>query len=365
MNYSTSNRDNNLNLIRLVASVFVLYNHSFILAGFMFEEPLWKKYTSMVTFGNLGVDIFFITSGFLLALSLIAKQNLPQFFINRVLRIFPGLVFSLIVTAVVVGTFFTALDFNEFINNEQTRNFVFYNSILLKGIVYVLPEAFQLNPIKSVNGSLWTLPHELEAYIAIFLSACLALLSRKNFSTILRIFLFALCAYSYFRYAKGYYGEGAHNEKYRLYFFFLFGALTGTFIKHIKLDMRYGAVFLAIIFFCLPYKKLVFPAYTLLLPYVILTLAYVPSGNIRKFNNLGDYSYGMYIYGFFVQQCTVATALSFSEKITPHMLFVFSFAFTLVFSIISWKIIESPALKLKVIFEKAMKKFPGATLLKK
>ena len=63
MIYSTSNKDNNLNLIRLIASIFVIYNHSFIISGFMFDEPLWKKYTSMVTFGNLGVDIFFVTSG--------------------------------------------------------------------------------------------------------------------------------------------------------------------------------------------------------------------------------------------------------------------------------------------------------------
>ena len=355
MNYSTSNRENNLNLIRLIASVFVLYNHSFILAGFMFEEPLWKKYTSMVTFGNLGVDIFFITSGFLLSLSLLAKQNLPQFFVNRVLRIFPGLVFSLVVTAVIVGVFFTALGFTDFINHEQTKNFVFYNSILLKGIVYLLPDAFLANPIKSVNGSLWTLPHELEAYIALFLLAFLSLLSKKHFSVVFKILLCMLCAYTYTRYIRGFYGEGTYSEKYRLYFFFLFGAVTGAFIKHIKLDMRWCAACLAIVFFCLPYKNLLFLTYTLLLPYIILTLAYIPSGNIRKFNSLGDYSYGMYIYGFFVQQCVVATALSFSTAITPHTLFFYSLAFTLVFAIISWKTIESPSLKLKSIFGKVIK----------
>ena len=361
MNYSTSNRENNLNLIRLIASIFVLYNHSFILAGFMFEEPLWKKYTSMVTFGNLGVDIFFVTSGFLLALSLLAKQDLPQFFINRVLRIFPGLVFSLVVTVLVIGMFFTRLDFIDFLKHEQTKNFVFSNSILLKGIVYLLPDAFLANPIKSVNGSLWTLPHELEAYIALFVLAFFSLLSKKYFSTAFKILLFALFAYSYIRYARGYYGGGAYSEKYRLYFFFLFGAVIGTFIKNIKLDMHWGAGCLAVVFFCLPHKNLLFPAYTLLLPYIILTLGYVPSGNIRKFNNLGDYSYGMYIYGFFVQQCVVATALSLSIAMTPHLLFFYSLLFTLAFSIISWKIIESPALKLKVLFGRAMKKNPLST----
>ena len=347
MNYSTSNRDNNLNLIRLIASIFVLYNHSFVLAGFMFEEPLWKKYTSMVTFGNLGVDIFFITSGFLLALSLIAKKNLLQFFINRVLRIFPGLIFSLAITVIITGLFFTALDFYEFIKNNQTKYFFLYNSILLKEIVYLLPDAFQANPIKSVNGSLWTLPYELKAYIALFFLALISLLLKNHFVEIFKILLLALCAYCYFRYMREYYGGGASSEKYRLYFFFLFGACTGAFIENIKLDMRWGAACLILIVFCLPYKKILFPAYTILLPYIILTIAYVPSGKIRNFNKIGDYSYGMYIYGFFVQQCIVAMV----ESIAPHTLFIYSFFVTIIVSVLSWHLIESPALRLKEVIK--------------
>lgn len=359
-NYSTSNRDNNFNILRLFASIFVLYNHSFILAGLMSEEPLWKKYTSMVSFGNLGVDIFFITSGFLLALSLLAKQELVQFFINRVLRIFPGLVVSLVVTVVTVGLFFTALDFFDFIGSDQTKHFLIYNSILLKGIVYLLPEAFQGNPIESVNGSLWTLPHELKAYIALFLTASASLVLRKYFANIFKALLVVICAYCYFRYARDYYVTGVISEKYRLYFFFLFGACMGAFIKYIKLDMRWAIAFLALVIFCLSYKKFLFPVYTLLLPYIILTMAYIPSGKIRKFNIFGDYSYGMYIYGFFVQQCVVAVAIS----ITPHMLFLYSFFVTLIISVLSWHFIESPALRLKGLIKKLKVKPSADDLIK-
>ena len=347
MIYSTSNKDNNLNLIRLIASIFVIYNHSFIISGFMFDEPLWKKYTSMVTFGNLGVDIFFVTSGFLLSLSLLAKQNLPQFFVNRVLRIFPGLIFSLLITLLVVGLFFSDLGFFEFFKNDQTWHFLIYNSILLKGVVYLLPGAFQGNPVPSVNGSLWTLPHELTAYIALFLLASASLIFKKYFLVLFKSFLVLLCAYCYFRYAQGYYDIGKISEKYRLYFFFLFGASVGAFVKYLKLDMRWAVFFLVLIILCLPYKKVLFPVYTLLLPYVVFAFAYIPSGGIRKFNMIGDYSYGMYIYGFFVQQCIVAVL----NSITPHMLFVSSFFITLIVSVLSWHFIESPALGLKKLIK--------------
>lgn len=336
-----------------MASIFVLYNHSFILSGFMFEEPLWKKYTSIVTFGSLGVDIFFITSGFLLALSLLTKKNIIQFFINRVLRIFPGLVFSLIFTVIVVGLFFTTIDFYKFIINSQTKYFLIYNSILLKGIVYLLPEAFQENPIKSINGSLWTLPHELKAYIAILFLAFISLASKRHFAIIFKLLIICLCIYCYFRYAQSYYGEHINLEKYRLYFFFFFGACFGLFVEHIKFDMRWGLAFFILAIFCLPHKGFLFFVYTIFLPYIILTIAYVPSGLIREFNKIGDYSYGIYIYGFFIQQCIV----SVMHPINPDILFLYSFFFTMVISILSWHLIESPVLNLKNTIQRPQETF--------
>jgi peptidoglycan/LPS O-acetylase OafA/YrhL len=226
---------------------------------------------------ELGGRYFFTTSGFLLALSLLAKQNIIGFVFNRILRIFPGLVFSLFLTLVITGTFFTTLDFTSFIKNEQTKAFLVSNSILLFGVAYILPGAFQANPVLSVNGSLWTLPYELSAYIALVLVASLSLISKRFFAKTFKVLLFALCVYIYIRYIKYFYGGDTNFEKYRLYFFFFFGACVGTSTKYIKLDMRWGFVCLVLIVLSLPYSKLLFPIYTILLPYVVLTLAYVPT----------------------------------------------------------------------------------------
>ena len=77
--------------------------------------------------------------------------------------------------------------------------------------------------------------------------------------------------------------------------------------------------------------------------YFVLGLAYLPRGPIRSFNRLGDYSYGLYIYAFPVQQSLVARF----PELTPGPLFLAAFAVTLVLAILSWHLIENPALGIK------------------
>ena len=56
-NFTQGGRDNNFNLIRVIAALAVLVSHSFPLAGA--TEPFGQ----IVGMGGIAVDIFFITSG--------------------------------------------------------------------------------------------------------------------------------------------------------------------------------------------------------------------------------------------------------------------------------------------------------------
>lgn len=61
----SQSRDNNFNLIRMVAACSVLVSHSFALTG-SGEDPV-KRLIGMVTLGDLAVDLFFVASGFLVS----------------------------------------------------------------------------------------------------------------------------------------------------------------------------------------------------------------------------------------------------------------------------------------------------------
>ena len=87
-------------------------------------------------------------------------------------------------------------------------------------------------------------------------------------------------------------------------------------------------------------------AFTLTIAYGVLVLAYHPRIQWRAYNRVGDYSYGVYVYAFPIQQTIVARV----PGLTPIELFAASFAVTLALAAVSWHALERPALALKAKF---------------
>jgi peptidoglycan/LPS O-acetylase OafA/YrhL len=100
LNDVASLRENNFDLLRLVAAGLVLTSHSFPLTGRL--EPLAPH-----TLGTAGVEVFFAISGFLVTKSWLSEPSLGRFLRKRVLRILPGLAGAVAVTALAIGTIFT------------------------------------------------------------------------------------------------------------------------------------------------------------------------------------------------------------------------------------------------------------------
>ena len=153
-----SGRDNNFNLLRLVAATLVLVSHSFAIS---LQSGAAEPFRSSLglSLGELAVDIFFAASGFLVTASLFTRRDVIEFAAARCLRIFPGLWVSLALTVLVFGFCFTSLAPSAFFSEWQTWRFTIKNAILVRGVEWTLP-GFP----HAVNGSLWTLPSEIAMY---------------------------------------------------------------------------------------------------------------------------------------------------------------------------------------------------------
>lgn len=350
----TNNRDNNFNLIRFVAAVAVLYGHSFPLAlGAGVPEPLMNLLG--ISLGSIAVDVFFITSGFLIAGSFFSKKNIVAFIWSRVLRIYPALIIAVIFCVFVIGLYFTTYSPTEYLSDAQTHKFIRRNSTLFWGVQYHLPGVFTENPYKyAVNGSLWTLPYEVKMYTYLAVIASILLyVHKKKDKYLIPLFFAFLAIVSVIISITNHFYSYTPESFVHLFSMFFVGSSFYLFQDKIYLSHTIFIILLLILISSIINTNYFFIAYSLILPYIIFYLAYIPSGIIRYFNKLGDYSYGLYIYAFPVQQSIAATVPNIS---IPNMT-ITAFFITLFLSILSWHIVEKRFLKMKskyVIIENKM-----------
>lgn len=162
--------------LRIGLSLAVLTWHSIWFSGQAdLNNLLW--YGKFRFLGSAIVPIFFALSGFLVAGSLL-RTNLPQFITLRVIRLVPALAVEVIVSAIVIGIIFTDLPVSEYLRNSDLH--AYFLNIL--GIVHFkLPGVFESNPGGPwINAQLWTIPFELECYLAIVILSVCTLVKRKG-----------------------------------------------------------------------------------------------------------------------------------------------------------------------------------------
>lgn len=334
-----SPRDNNFNLLRLLAALAVLLSHSFPLAlGPQAVEPF--KTSLGMTLGTLAVGIFFTISGYLVTASLVSRPSLADFAMARARRIYPGLWVALVLTVFGLGAAFTTLALSEYLSHPRTWFYVLKNGTLLFGFVDRLPGVFgDLPHAHVVNGSLWTLPIELRLYVALAaLRAALLWWRRRKPGAPLGPVM--LCVAAACVAAVAWQGAEA-SSPLRFSAMFFVGAVLQLYRHRLLVRWAGLAAGAAVLAACSVHTGLFALAFVTAGAYVVLCLAYLPGGWMRGYNRLGDYSYGLYIYAFPVQQVVASAA----PGIGVAGLFAASTAGTLVLAVLSWHLVESPALR--------------------
>ena len=349
-------RDNNLNLIRLIAAVVVFFSHCFHVTGNGHLEPL--EYFSSLSMGYIAVGVFFFASGMLITKSWLATDNLIAFSIARVSRIYPALWLSLVLCIFVVGLSFTNLESGEFLTHGQVWKYAIINGTLISAR-FELPGVFRENLTSNVNGPLWTLPFEIQCYCLVAVLGLLNLLRSRK--TIVVLFLTFFSTSVAIRLGLIEAPQPRLQSTIILTTLFLAGSVVYRFRDRIVLQMRLTLVFLALpILAAFIGGGLFRISLDLAIPYLTLFFAYVPSGGIRNFNRLGDYSYGIYIFGWPIQQVLVA----FWPDIHWFVLFLIAMPLVLGLAIFSWNFVESAALKFSRKVRRAYLLRLGTTILK-
>jgi peptidoglycan/LPS O-acetylase OafA/YrhL len=335
-------RDNNFNLIRFVAAFAVLVSHSFPLTtGLIDSEPMRVAYG--LTWGDIAVDIFFITSGFLVTASLIARKSILAFLWARALRIVPALWVMLAFTIFGIGLGLSALGPQRYLGAHQTWKYAVENATLIRSIAYTLPGVFSSNPLHAVNGSLWSLRPEVDMYGALACLWIISALAKAKRVAALNCSIVALAAVSGIIYLGQGTFENPDDEFPGLIFMFFTGASFYVLKEHIELRWSVCLALLAIDLLCLMNRAALFIALSLSLAYLVFCAAYGVRGRIRAFNRFGDYSYGIYIYAFLVQQ----TIIALIPGLSALELIGIASVFTLILAMLSWHLIEKRALALK------------------
>lgn len=190
MNLSKLHRQNNFDALRLLAAFFVLYSHQHAFMGI--PEPM--VFGSM-TWGTLGVMIFFSISGFLVSRSWQQDPHAGRFLARRFLRVWPGLAVFTIVTALVLGPIATEWKIRDYFLGAEF--FEFFENLKLVTVRTYLPGVFENNTFpRAVAGSIWTIPIEVRLYMLLALLESIGF-SRKPIVVVVSTIAFAIY-YFYF-----------------------------------------------------------------------------------------------------------------------------------------------------------------------
>lgn len=323
-------RENNFDVLRLVAAWSVLVSHSFALVGR--EEPLHQFGT---TLGNVGVLVFFAVSGLLIRRSWEHDPSPRDFWIKRALRLLPALATVALVSAFVLGPLVTSRSLSSYYSSWETWIYP-VRVTLLYTFGAPLPGVFEDNLYPGVNGPLWSLPVEVFAYFCLFLLGLAGLLGRRWVVT-----TFAGLSLAWAAWWVSVTSE-AVGATYVLSAFAL-GAAAYTWRDRIVLAWP---VALALVPLCIAaglgpdaVRVLVWTPAAVYLSYWF-AYAVRPVGQVLV--RWGDASYGVYIWAFPVQQALVQWGVD-----DPWSMMALATPVVWLLAIASWRLIERPALRHK------------------
>ncbi len=328
-------RRNNFDLIRLLLAGTVAVCHAMVLGGG--SQP-WFGISSLA---DLGLDGFFLLSGFLVTRSWLTLDDFWRYAWHRFLRIMPGYWVCLLVLAFVVAPLALVLEGRPvaaiFTAPDSAPRFLAVNSGLMV-FQYEIASVFADNPYRlRVDGSLWTLILEAGCYVVLALFGLLGVLARRRIVVPLFAALLWLLATLY--------DAGIHlgvgDETLRMLMLFMIGASFYLFAHRVPMTGALAGlaafVFVVSLVTLENYRTIGAVPFA----YVLIWLA---AGLSRTVRLRVDLSYGVYIYHWPVAQLLMLTAAS---KLPIPLFVVTCLVLVVPIALASWFGVERRALRRK------------------
>ncbi len=319
---------NNFDFLRFAAAAMIVFAHAYALrlgyAGIGMYDPV-----TLMAQGGLAALL--VTSGYLIAMSWESTASALRFAWKRLLRVIPALVVAILVTLFVVGPLLTSLPPGEYFAALFSPAAFFTAPYFEDGSVIGL---FQGNPWTYVNGSLWTIPVEVAMYGVIALLGIAGLLYRRSAIAALAVVNILVWIYWF---------DDPRMAKVRFTLYFLIGAYLYIHRERIAYRPVIAGVLLLVLgaSALTPYLTV---AGVIAIPYLTIYAAHLPIPYLGAFGRAGDFSYGIYIYHYPVQQALIQVT---ANALLLPALFGLSFAVTFALAFLSWHIVEKRALAAK------------------
>jgi peptidoglycan/LPS O-acetylase OafA/YrhL len=324
---------NNFDAIRLFAAVGVIFSHAYpATQGSNAREPLYIFSGAQVTIGEVCVAIFFIVSGYLITQSFLRSRSVIEYFAHRLLRIVPALAVMTLLTCLILGPIITTATQKAYWSSYMTWRYL-GNALVYPGAQRLLG-VFELNKYPYVtNASIWTLSYEFSCYILV---AALGLLYHRKFLTGSTVFVVALFTI---------FGTYISFPIFLIFFGYFFAGAAAFCLRNlIPLDRRIFALSVIVIYLAAALGVGLKACLCVFGAYIVFFVTYSDRLRVHEISRYGDFSYGVYLYAWPVQQLMVF------DGSTPFTNFLLSIPFVFCFAYLSWKFVEYPCLSKKISF---------------
>ncbi len=330
---AVQNRPTGFDYLRLSLAISIVVWHSVLVCyGPSAEYYFWTgPPRPMICFL---LPAFFALSGFLVAGSL-ERNRIPEFLALRIIRIFPALAVEVLISALIIGPLLTSVQWREYFSSPVLFSY-FLN--VTGDIHFYLPGVFVDNPTASyVNAQLWTIPLELYSYIVLTVIVLFGIAKRKTwlFTMTFGLALLMTVLPQFGLMELPPYGP----LKSSLILSFLFGVSLYIMRRRISFSRPLFLISVSAYWIFSMNQNLV---HLSPLPLAYMTV-FVGLQNPPKtlFVRGADYSYGVYLYGFPLQQAICHLFPSFRFWYVNALSGV---ALALVAAFLSWTFVESRVL---------------------